>query len=437
MSDDEAPKSMPPSPPAGSPPQDLVPPPLPTLTATDPASPNAATDPASPASPSAFSSPPQPDDAWHSDAATDPTNPASATNPASPASPSAFSSPPQPDDAWHSDAATDPTNPASATNPATTASPSAASNPPQPDAAWHSDAATDPASPSAASPSAASSPPHPDDAWHSDAATNPGLRVQLEGFDGPLDLLLHLVRTHRLDIQALQLAHITSPYLAYLEEMGGPNLEVGASFLRIAAALVWIKSKTLLPQLSTQDDDEEEEDSLDPQALEEMLLYRLQRYQQFKDSAQWLAERKQLGRDVFPRTPALEDTNNPQSEALEEASLYGLMSALQRLLKRAEDTAEVVITLDDSRVEETLRGVMIKLSQANTQNFHSLLPAQAGRIETIAVFLALLELARLGALQLVQSNPHARIMCIASDLLKQNPQKMEHHVLRGFYGDGR
>ncbi len=265
----------------------------------------------------------------------------------------------------------------------------------------------------------------------------PALHVQLEGFDGPLDLLLHLVRTQRMDIQSLRLAQITSPYLAHLEQMRALNLEVGGEFLRIAAVLVWMKSKTLLPHLTQTEEEAKEEESLDPRLMEEMLLYRLQRYQQFKESAQWLAACKQLGRDVFARTPPIQDTpSGQQPEALEEASLYGLMSALQNVLKRARSKVEVVISLDAKRIEEILSEVLRKLAYGKKNAFSNLLPAQSGRPEVIAVFLALLELARLGALQLVQQNMEADIVCIPSALLAKNPQKMQQQVLRGFYSAG-
>src|SRR3990172_2668023 len=143
------------------------------------------------------------------------------------------------------------------------------------------------------SPGSAGSHPHQRQAmteetttWAPLAGYDP-LRVNLEVFDGPLDLLLHLVRQRKLDIQALRLSEITEPYLAYVQKLQELDLDRAGEFLAIAATLIWIKSRELLPRELT---DAEE---LDPESLEELLLRRLQEYQQIKTAAHDLQQRDQ------------------------------------------------------------------------------------------------------------------------------------------------
>jgi len=119
------------------------------------------------------------------------------------------------------------------------------------------------------------------------------LQVNLPLFDGPLDLLLHLVQKQQLDINELRLSELTEPYLDYLERMQEFNLDQAGDFLTIASQLIWIKSKTLLPR-----DFSEEED---PETVEELLVLRLQEYQKIKEAAHELASLDRLGRDIFPR----------------------------------------------------------------------------------------------------------------------------------------
>ena len=164
------------------------------------------------------------------------------------------------------------------------------------------------------------------------------LEVKLEVFEGPLDLLLHLIRKKELDIYKVSLASLTSSYLAYLDYMQSINLDFAGEFLEVAATLIWIKSKSLLPKPPVDQEDEEEEE--DP---EERLRRQLIEYQRYKQAAFMLGQRNLLGRDVFIR-PDIDDDEmlDEQDQVYAEVSLYGLMEAFRKVMQRPRIHQHVV-----------------------------------------------------------------------------------------------
>ena len=255
------------------------------------------------------------------------------------------------------------------------------------------------------------------------------LQVNLPYFDGPLDLLLHLVRKQELDINELRLADLTEPYLAYLDQLQEVNLDQGGEFLAIAAYLIWIKSKTLLPAES------QEEDEPDPETLEEMLLLRLQEYQRYKDAAVQLADRDLLGRDVFARNPPHDTESEGEGEQnFEEVSLFGLIEAFRTALERAETVADLHIIPERTRVEDKVDAMLKRLGGGVPLLFEDFFSDDADRSDVILTFISLLELVRLRAAHVRQSTPDAPILCTPTEAFTAQQLDYRALVLDGIFG---
>lgn len=212
-------------------------------------------------------------------------------------------------------------------------------------------------------------------------------RVQLPVFEGPLDLLLHLIKKSEINIYDIPIALITQHYLEYLDLMKSLNLNIAGEFLVMAATLIHIKSKMLLPQ----EDQEEETEEEDPRAD---FVRRLLEYQQFKHASEGLAWREEIWREVFHRE------NSPVDEAegevvLSEVSLFDLMEALQAVLARVSKEKVLEIIPDELSVRQRMSQVMERLEKADGIIFEALFEGERTRAAVIVTFLALLELIRL------------------------------------------
>ena len=253
------------------------------------------------------------------------------------------------------------------------------------------------------------------------------LQVNLPLFDGPLDLLLHLVRKQALDINELRLAELTEPYLAYLEGMQEFNLDQAGEFLAIAATLVWIKSKTLLPGEAAPDEP-------DAETVEEMLVLRLQEYQAFRDAAHRMGDRELLGRDVFPRQPENPEVRQADPDAaFEEVSLIGLIDAFREVLERAESVSALNLVPDRERMEEKIEGLLATLRDKRSLYFSDLFSPAATRGEIILTFIALLELVRLRAIRVVQTAEE--IFCQVTDSFAASETDWKELLLGSLAGD--
>jgi segregation and condensation protein A len=225
-------------------------------------------------------------------------------------------------------------------------------------------------------------------------------KVRLEGFEGPLDLLLHLIRKHRFDVYDIPIARILQEYLQVLEVMRELDLDVAGEFLVMAATLAEIKSRLLLPTGGELEDEEGE----DPRAE---LVRRLVEYERMREAARQLEDRPWLGRDVFARTwrsPDLDEVESP--DALYEVDLFQLLVAFKGLLDEApeEFVHEVVrerISIQDA-IQELLEQFG-RLPPGMGISFRDLFPPRPARARVVATFLALLELVRLRALRVVQA----------------------------------
>jgi segregation and condensation protein A len=223
--------------------------------------------------------------------------------------------------------------------------------------------------------------------------------VKLALFEGPLDLLLHLIRENEVEITDIPIALISEQYLATLEAIHDLDLDVAGEFLLMAATLAWIKSRMLLPPDGLDRDGE----APDPRAE---LVARLLEYQRFKEVAGELASRRWLGRDVFEAQVAPLEPR-PESEREVEAGLFELLEAYRRVLARAGPSATPhEVEVESVTVRERMRVVMEQLELRPSLEFtECVLTSEGGapsRPVFVATFLAILELSRLAALRIYQ-----------------------------------
>jgi segregation and condensation protein A len=229
--------------------------------------------------------------------------------------------------------------------------------------------------------------------------------VKLDNFEGPLDLLLFLVRKNEVDIQDIPILNITSQYMEYIEIMKSMNLDIAGEFLVMAATLMHIKSRSLLPK---SDDDEEEDEAL--QSLDE-LKKQLLEYQQYREAAQTLKEQNILEKDVFTRTTFVEPENKEEGKMLGEAGLFDLLSALKNVIARAADNGSVMeVSVEKLSVNDKMNDIL-QLIQGKTDGllFENLFAEDSTKLEIITTFLALLELMKHQALKIFQNDNFSSI----------------------------
>jgi segregation and condensation protein A len=226
-----------------------------------------------------------------------------------------------------------------------------------------------------------------------------GYAVKLSVFEGPLDLLLHLIRQNEVDITDIPIARIAEQYLDTIELMQELNLDVAAEYLVMAATLALIKSRMLLP-----DESEDDEDAIDPRTE---LVQRLLEYQRFKEAAETLSHRRLLGRDVFAvKGPGPEKT--PDGEREIEVGLFELISAFREVLEQARATTlKHEVETEHVTVRERMMVVMELLETSDSIEFMRIFETPEGELRAsrpllVATFLAVLELARLAALRIYQ-----------------------------------
>ena len=224
--------------------------------------------------------------------------------------------------------------------------------------------------------------------------------VRLPVFEGPLDLLLHLIRINEVEITDIPIARIGEQYLEYLTLLHELDLEVVGDYLVMASTLAWIKSQMLLPAERVGEDEEE----IDPRAE---LIARLLEYQRFKEVAVELGERKRLGRDVFAAS-GFELEAPAESERAIEAGLFDLVEAYRRALEAKHDVESKPheIEAEEITVRERMMEIMQVLESRSSIDFDALVHEEQGRPYTkaffVATFLATLELTRLSAIRIYQ-----------------------------------
>jgi segregation and condensation protein A len=224
--------------------------------------------------------------------------------------------------------------------------------------------------------------------------------VKLDAFEGPLDLLLHLIRKNEVDIYDIPIALITQQYLEYIDLMQELNLDVAGEFLVMASTLIHIKSRTLLPRPDpTQEDGEPEEDP------REALMRRLLEHQKFKAAAGLLHDRETLREAQFTRADAsvAEAAGDPYEPEL-EVDLFSLLAAFRGVLERASRRPPMVLPPDQMSMEERIQQLLSRLSDTEACGFEDLFADGNGsRSFVIVTFLALLEMIRLKLVRIFQS----------------------------------
>jgi len=223
--------------------------------------------------------------------------------------------------------------------------------------------------------------------------------VQLDNFEGPLDLLLHLIQQHELDVMNIPIAFVTEKYVEYIVLMQELNIDIASEYLVMAATLTHIKSKMLLPPDPSAVEDEDAEPEEDPR-LE--LVRRLLEYQKYKLVAQQLADRTIFGRDVFG--PGLAGPQAEGQAPLAAISLFKLLDSFQAVLRRAKTTVDHEIQLDRLSISERISQLADVLSARSRVSFEDLFEGQKSRPELVVTFLALLEMTRLRMTRLSQDD---------------------------------
>ena len=233
-------------------------------------------------------------------------------------------------------------------------------------------------------------------------------KVKLDVFEGPLDLLLYLVRKDEVDIYDISIERITKQYLEYLEAMESIDVEIGGEFIVMAANLLYIKSRTLLPvdlQGPVEDEGEEEDPRWE-------LIRQLIEYKKFKEAAGDLRDREELRTKLFGRTPSAPPPDGGATLLAGEVCALDLISAFQRVLERLEKRkgAEREIEADRFTVSEKIEYVLKILPESEPLKFEELFAGQTTRGELVATFLALLELVRLRHVQVEQDGAFGDIL---------------------------
>ncbi|MEW6647241.1 MAG: ScpA family protein [Pseudomonadota bacterium] len=225
------------------------------------------------------------------------------------------------------------------------------------------------------------------------------LEVFLEAFEGPLDLLLYLIRRQNLDILDIPIAEITHQYIEYVEMMKAVNLELAAEYLVMAAMLAEIKSRMLLPRPPGAEEDEE-----DPRAE---LVRRLQEYERYKKAAEDIDELPRIDRDTFP--VSVEVPHREVVRAHPEVDLKELLLAIADVMRRAEMFAHHHIRREPLSVRERMSQVLEALTSDHFTEFTTLFRIDEGKRGVVVTLLAILELIKQSLVELIQTEPFGPI----------------------------
>jgi segregation and condensation protein A len=233
-------------------------------------------------------------------------------------------------------------------------------------------------------------------------------RVKLDLFEGPLDLLLHLIKKNEVDITDIPIAVITDQYLAYLGLLEDLNLDVAGEFLVMAATLMNIKSRCLLPEPESEGGEDEEGD---PRAE---LVERLREYQRFREAGLELSRRAVLTRDVFarPKGGQPDDPAHTVVRELRDVSLGVLLDALRDVMRRIRVAPVHEVLPEGLTIRDCVGPILNRLRATGRASFDRLFPEGATRHRVIVTFLALLELMRVGAVRAYQEEDFEEVIVV-------------------------
>ncbi len=231
-------------------------------------------------------------------------------------------------------------------------------------------------------------------------------KVKLEVFEGPLDLLLYLIRRDEVDIYDVSIERITKQYMDYLDTFKLLDIDVAGEFLVMAANLLYIKSRSLLPVVQQPPEEETEED--DPRWE---LIRQLIEYKKFKDAAEHLKSREALQERFFGRLPEKPEFEEADVIPMGEVGIFDLINAFQKVLKRVESKREDLreIFEENYTVSDKIDLILEMTEKASKFQFTALFKDVASRAEIIVTFLALLELIRLKHLKVAQDDAFSEI----------------------------
>jgi segregation and condensation protein A len=224
------------------------------------------------------------------------------------------------------------------------------------------------------------------------------IQIKVEAFEGPLDLLVHLIKKHQMNVYDIQISVITKQYLDYLNLMQELNLDVASEFLVMAATLIHIKSKMLLPRPETATGDPEAEE--DPR---DALVRRLLEHQQFKAAAEMLHDKETLRNAQWARPDSrIEEIAGDDYEPEIEVDLFSLLSAFKIVLERARERPPVPLPPEETSIETRIEQLLEQLSETEACGFEDLFTSDSTRGDMIVTFLAMLEMIRLKLIRVFQ-----------------------------------
>lgn len=223
-------------------------------------------------------------------------------------------------------------------------------------------------------------------------------KIKVADFEGPFDLLLHLIRKNKMDIYNIEIYKITNQYLRYLDEMKEMDLEITSEFIVIAASLIEIKSKSLLPKVKVEDENEED--------IENKLKLRLIEYKQIKAVSSFFKERHINSGEIYSKKPEIieiEEEKAPKSNEdifknLTLIDLYNIYNNILDTYHNKQNNINVVqrkIYTDKYKVEDKMKELLDRFNNANVIEFRSIIKESESKLETVVTFLALLELIKL------------------------------------------
>ncbi|MDD2454694.1 MAG: segregation/condensation protein A [Kiritimatiellae bacterium] len=247
-------------------------------------------------------------------------------------------------------------------------------------------------------------------------------KVDLEVFEGPLDLLLYLIRRDEVDIYDIPIEKITKQYLAYLDVMRMLDLNIAGEFLVMAATLMMIKSRMLLPVEARGAEDAQDDDWVDPRLD---LVRQLIEYKKFKDAAAKLLEKETLRGEAFVfggEKPAFEKTEEDAGLALADIGLFDLLTAFQEVLERAPSNPFEQIDPIRWSVPDKMEMIISRTKGGQRLFFSKLFTAESHRMEVIVTFLALLELLRLRQVSLYQNTAFHDILILSAEPFNEDGQ---------------
>ncbi len=234
------------------------------------------------------------------------------------------------------------------------------------------------------------------------------LQVFLEAFEGPLDLLLYLIRRQNIDILDIPIAEITKQYVQYIELMKELQLELAGEYLLMAAMLAEIKSRMLLPRPETEEEEEE-----DPRAE---LVRRLQEYERYKKAAEDISELPRLERDVF--VASAEAPERKIVQKMPDVTMKELLLAFHDVLKRAEMFSHLHVTREPLSVRQRMSEVLTRIKAGSFTGFPELFDPEEGRMGVAVTFIAILELLKESLIEVVQSDEYAPLHVRAASAVR-------------------